>query len=119
MTHSNVNPIPAGMHALTPHLICTNANEAIEFYKKAFNAVELSRLLDKDGKVMNAMLRIGNSAMMVMDEYPQWKAFGPKTLKGSPVTIHLQVEDVDAVFKQAMEAGITALMPMTDMFTET
>ena len=116
MTTSKVKAIPDGMHSLTPYLTCKGASDAIEFYKKAFNAVEISRAPDKSGKLMNAMIRIGNSALMLMDEMPEMKAFGPKSLNGSPVTIHLQVEDVDDVVKQAVAAGATLIMPATDMF---
>ena len=111
-----VKAIPDGMHSITPYLTCAVASDAIMFYKKAFGAVELSRLVDNEGKIANAMIRIGNSALMLMDEMPELKAFGPIKLKGSPVTIHLQVEDVDAMVKQAVAAGTTIHMPVTDMF---
>jgi PhnB protein len=113
---SQVKPIPEGWNTLTPHLICAGAADAIAFYKKAFGAVELNRLDSPDGKVMNAALRIGDSMVMLFDEAPEWKSFGPKTLKGSPVTLHLYVPDVDASFAQAVAAGATATMPVTDMF---
>ncbi|MDB5763896.1 MAG: glyoxalase/bleomycin resistance protein/dioxygenase [Herminiimonas sp.] len=116
MTNSQVKPIPDGMHSVTPHLVCAGAAEAIEFYKKAFGAVELSRLPGPGGKLMHAMIRIGDSAVMLVDEFPDWGSFGPKSLKGSPVTIHLQVEDVDAVVRQAAAAGAKITMPVEDMF---
>lgn len=116
MPEDTVKAIPDGMHSVTPYLTCAGASDAIKFYKKAFDAVEVSRLEAKDGKIVNAMIRIGNSALMLMDEMPEMKAFGPKKLKGSPVTIHLQVEDVDAVFKHAVAAGATIHMPVADMF---
>jgi PhnB protein len=116
MTKLAVKAIPDGMHSITPLLTCAGASDAIKFYKKAFGAVEVSRLDDKDGKVANAMIKIGNSAVMLMDEMPDMKAFGPKKLEGSPVTIHLQVEDVDAVFKKAVAAGATVHMPVADVF---
>ena len=71
---------------------------------------------DKDGKIMNAMMRIGNSALMVMDEYPPMKSFGPKSHNGSPVTIHLQLEDIDGVVAKAVAAGATLTKPAADMF---
>ena len=111
-----VKPIPEGMHSITPHLVCAGAAEAIEFYKKAFGAVEGARLPGPDGKLMHAMIRIGDSAVMLVDEMPQWGAFGPKSLKGSPVTIHLYVEDVDAVVKRAVSLGAKVTMPVDDMF---
>ena len=100
-----VKPIPDGMHSLTPHLICADAVQAIGFYQRAFNAVELSRLLMPNGKLMHATLRIGDSALMLVDENPDWGAIGPAGLKSSPVSIHLYVEDVDAAFAQAVAAG--------------
>ncbi len=115
-TDSPVKPIPQGMHTVTPHLICAGAAEAIEFYKKAFSAVELSRMPDSDGKVMHASIRIGDSIIMLNDEMPAWGTFGPKSLKGSPVTIHLYVENADAVFEQAVRAGAKVTMPIADMF---
>jgi len=111
-----VKPIPEGMHSVTPHLVCAGAAEAIEFYKKAFGAVEGARLPGPDGKLMHAMIRIGDSAVMLVDEMPQWGALGPKSLKGSPVTLHLYVEDVDAVVKRAVSLGAKVTMPVDDMF---
>jgi PhnB protein len=116
MAKTAAKAIPEGMHSLTAYLTCDGASDAIKFYKKAFDAVEVSRLANKDGKVMNAMIRIGDSGLMVMDEFPEMKALGPKSLKGSPVTIHLQVEDVDAAVKQAVAAGAKIHMPPADMF---
>ena len=104
MTQATVNPVPNGMHTITPHLVCAGAAAAIDFYKKAFNAVEMSRLPGKDGKLMHAMIKIGDSPLMLGDEFPDWGAFGPKALKGSSVTIHLQVDNVDAMFAQAIAA---------------
>jgi len=115
-TKTAVEPIPKGMHTVTPHLICAGTAEAIEFYKEAFGAVELSRLPNSDGKVMHAAIRIGDSVLMLNDEMPEWGAFGPKSLKGSSVTIHLYVEDADAVFAQAVDAGAKVTMPLDDMF---
>ena len=111
-----VKPIPEGMHSLTPHLICAGAAEAIAFYKAAFNAVEVTRLPGEGGKLMHAMIRIGDSALMLVDENPAWGMLGPKALKGSPVTVHLYVKDVDATFAQAVAAGAKVTMPLDDMF---
>ncbi len=116
MTSSKVKPIPEGSHSLTPMLICDDASAAIEFYKKAFNAVELSRLPGADGRLLHAAVRIGDSSLMLTDEMPECGSQGPKSLKGTPVMIHLYVEDVDAAFAQAVAAGATATMPVTDMF---
>ena len=115
-TNAKVNPVPNGMHTVTPHLICAGAADAIEFYKNAFGAVELFRLPMADGKIMHAALRIGDSMVMLVDEMPEWKALGPNSLGGSSITIHLQVEDSDAVFAQAVKAGATMKMPVSEMF---
>jgi len=111
-----VKPIPDGMHTVTPHLVCAGAANAIEFYKKAFNATEEGRMPGPDGKLMHAMIRINGSAVMLVDEMPEWGAFGPKALRRSPVTIHLYVEDVDAFVKHAVAAGAKLTMPVADMF---
>ena len=111
-----VKPIPDGMHSLTPHLICAGAADAITFYVKAFNAVELTRLPGSQGKLMHAIVRIGDSALMLVDENTQWGRLGPKSLKGSPVTVHLFVKNVDATVAQAVAAGAKITMPITDMF---
>lgn len=116
MTKSTVKAIPDGMHSLTPYLICAGASDAIKFYKKAFDAVELSSTPGTQGKLVNAQIKIGNSMLMLMDEFPEWGGLGPKSLKGSPVTIHLQVEDVDAVVAQAVAAGAKITMPIKDEF---
>ncbi len=109
-------PIPQGMHTVTAHIVCEGASDAIAFYKKAFNAQELARLPGPNGKVMHAAIRIGDSVVMLMDDFPEWGSLGPKALKGSPVTLHLYVTDVDASMKQAEAAGATVAMPVADMF---
>ena len=111
-----VNPIPKDMHTVTPHLICAGAAAAIEFYQKAFNAVELLRIPGQNGRLMHACIRIGDSNVMLVDEMPEWGALSPKSLKGSPVTIHLFVKDVDAFVAQAVSAGAVVKMPVADMF---
>lgn len=111
-----VNAIPEGMRTVTPHLVCNGAADAIEFYKKAFNAVELGKVPGPEGKLLHAVIRIGDSPVMLVDEFPDHNALGPKSLKGSPVTIHLYVQDVDAVFNHAVAAGAKSTMPVTDMF---
>jgi uncharacterized glyoxalase superfamily protein PhnB len=109
-------PIPQGMHSVTPHLICAGAADAIEFYKKAFGAVEAGRLPGPNGKLMHAAVRIGDSTVMLVDEMPEWGALGPKSLKGSPVTIHLYVDDADAFVARAVKSGAKVTMPVADMF---
>ena len=116
MTTAPVKAIPEGMHTITPHLVCAGASDAIAFYKAAFGAVEGGRMAGPDGKLMHAQVRIGDSTLMLVDEMPEWGALGPKALKGSPVTIHLYVKDVDAVVAQAVKAGATLKMPVADMF---
>lgn len=108
--------IPDGMHTLTPHIVCEGASDAIAFYRKAFNAEELTRLPAPGGKVMHAAIRIGDSVVMLMDDFREWGSLGPKALKGSPVTLHLYVQDVDAAIKQAVAAGAQVTMPAADMF---
>lgn len=116
MAQPHVKPIPDGMHTITPHLVCRNAAAAITFYQKAFGAVELARLPGPQGKLMHALLSIGDSPFMLVDEFPEWGAMGPQSLKGSPVTIHLYVEDVDAAVERAVAAGAKLTMPVADMF---
>jgi uncharacterized glyoxalase superfamily protein PhnB len=111
-----VKPVPQDMHTITPHLICAGAADAIDFYKKAFKAVEAGRLPGPNGKLMHAMIRIEGSAVMLVDEMPEWGALSPKSLKGSPVTIHIYVVDVDAFVARAVAAGAKITMPVEDMF---
>ena len=116
MSKTQVKPIPEGMHTVTPHLVCAGAADAIEFYKKAFNAVEMGRMAGPQGKLLHGAIRIGDSTVMLADEFPDWGSFGPKSLKGSSVTIHLHVEDVDAFVAHAAAAGAKITMPLQDMF---
>ena len=108
--------IPQGMHTVTPHLICAGAAQAIEFYKQAFGAIEEARLPGPDGRLMHASVKIGDSQVMLVDEMPEWGALGPKSLKGSPVTIHLIVDDVDSFVARAVKAGAKVTMPVEDQF---
>ena len=116
MSANAVTPIPDHMQGLIPHLVCGDAAAAIDFYSRAFGAVERSRLIGPDGKLWNAQLHIGSAALMVVDEAPDWGSFGPKSLKGTPVTVHRFVADVDAALAQAVAAGATLVMPAADMF---
>ena len=113
---SKVKAIPDGMHSLTPHLVCRGAAAAIDFYGRAFGAIELFRLPGPDGRLIHACVRIGDSQLFLVDEMPEHGALGPQALKGSPVTIHLQVQDADATFARAVQAGATVTMPLADMF---
>ncbi len=114
--NAQVRAIPEDMHSLTPHLVCANALEAMEFYERAFGATGAERMLTPDGKLMHGMLRIGDSAMMLMEENKEWGAIGPASLGGSPVTIHLYVRNADEVFAKAVAEGATSVMAPTDMF---
>jgi PhnB protein len=116
MTKPAVKPIPDGTHSLTAHIVCANAFDAMDFYKKAFNAVEEMRMPGPDGKLMHGCVRIGDSQLMLTEENPAWGALGPKALKGSSVTIHLTVANVDATVAQAVAAGAKVTMPVADMF---
>ena len=112
------HPIPAGQHAITPHLVIKGAAEAIEFYKRAFGAEERCRMPfpgpDGQVKVGHAALQIGDSRLFVADEFPDYGSVGPDG--SSPVTIHLDVTDADASFARAVEAGASVAMPLADMF---
>jgi PhnB protein len=116
MSKPAAKPIPEGMHTVTAHLVCASAADAMAFLGKAFGAVELSRLPGPNGKLMHASMRIGDSVVMLVDEFLDWGVRGPKTIGGSPVTLHLSVENVDAVVAQAVAAGATITMPIADMF---
>lgn len=114
--NAQVKPIPEEMHTLTPYLVCAGAEEAMEWYKRAFGATEGGRLKGPDGKLMHGMLRIGDSALMLTDENPEWGAVGPQSLPSSPVTIHMYVNDVDAAYAKAVQEGAKSKMPPADMF---
>jgi PhnB protein len=111
-----VKPIPDGYHSVTPYLCTKGAAYAIEFYKQAFSAVERMRITQPDGRVGHAELQIGDSIIMLADEFPEMDARSPQSLGGSPVSIHLYVEDVDVVFKQAVAAGAKIKRPVADQF---
>jgi PhnB protein len=113
-----VRPIPEGYHSLTPGLVVDNAAEAIEFYKRAFGARELFRMAAPDGqKVWHAELQIGDSRLMLGDECPEMSdTRAPKSLGGTASSLHIYVEDADAAFQRAVEAGATVSMPLMDAF---
>ena len=114
--HVKIDPVPHGMHTVTPQLTCAGAADAIDFYKRAFGAVETARMPDDEGKIMHASIRIGDSDIMLVDENREWGALSPTSLNGSAVTIHLYVEDVDAFVAKAEKAGARITMPVADMF---
>ncbi len=110
-------PIPDGFHTLTSHLVVRDAGKALEFYKRAFGAEVRSVSYMPDGKlVSHASVKIGDSMLMLNDEFPEWKVQSPLSLGGTAVTIHMYVADVDAAFNRAVAAGATATMPVMDAF---
>ncbi len=113
---AKIQPIPDGYHSLTPYLYIKGASAAIDFYKKAFDAKDHFRMNGPGGTVAHASLTIGNSIMMLADESPQMGAISPTTLKGAGVSMVLYVEDVDTVFKRAVDAGAVVKMPVENKF---
>jgi PhnB protein len=113
---SSVKPIPEGYHSVTPYLIVKGAAKAIEFYKQAFGATEKGRMAAPDGRIGHAELQIGDSRIMLADEFPEMDTRGPESFGGTPVMIHLYVEDVDRVAKQATAAGARELRPVKNQF---
>jgi uncharacterized glyoxalase superfamily protein PhnB len=107
--------LPA-MLPLAPHLVCAGAAKAIDFYKKAFGASEMMRLAAKDKRLIHASLMINGAVVMLVDEFPEMGSKAPTSLKGTPVTIHLNVDDVDGAIKRAAKAGAKVIMPAADMF---
>ncbi|MDB6022105.1 MAG: Glyoxalase/bleomycin resistance protein/dioxygenase [Pedosphaera sp.] len=114
--NTKIKPIPAGYHTVTPYLILKGAAQGLEFYKKAFGATEIMRMSGPDGKVGHAEIKIGNSPVMLADESPQMNTRSPQSLGGSPISILLYVEDVDALVKQAIAAGAKIDRPIEDKF---
>ena len=112
----STKPIPEGYHTLTPYLAVDNAAEAIEFYKQAFGAKERVRMEAPGGKIGHAELEIGDSLVMLSDPFPQSSVRPPKELGGTSAGVFLYVEDVDAVVKQAVDAGATVTMEVADQF---
>lgn len=111
-----VKPIPDGYPRVTPYLIIDGASAAIEFYGSVLGATERMRMPTPDDKVGHAELQIGDSVIMLADEAPGMGARGPRAVGGTPVTLHVYVEDADSVFDRAVEAGAKALSPVEDRF---
>ena len=111
-----VQPIPEGYPRVTPYLICDGASDAIDFYRSVLGAKERLRMGGPDGRVGHAELEIGDSVVMLADEHTEVGAVGPKTVGGTPVTIHVYVEDVDDVFQRAIESGATERQALKDQF---
>ena len=116
MAKTAVKPIPEDMHSLTPHLVCAGAADAIEFYKKAFKAVETARLPGPGGKLMHVELRIGDSILMFADDFGAQFGHPPIAQGRLPFHLHLYVPDADATWNQALAAGCEITMPIGDQF---
>jgi PhnB protein len=112
-----VKPVPEGYRTVTPALTVKNGAEAIEFYKKAFGAQEIMRANGPDGKsIMHAEIQVGDSRIMLGEEWPDQRCLAPSSLGGTTSSLYLYVPDVDAAFQRAVDAGAKALMPVTEMF---
>lgn len=111
-----VQPIPVGYPTVSPYLIVDDAPRALEFYKKAFSAKELMRHAGPDGRIGHAEIRIGDSVIMLADEHPEENARSPKTIGGTPVSLHVYVKDVDVVARQALGAGAKVVRPVQNQF---
>lgn len=107
---------PAGYHSITPSIVVRSAPDAIDFYKRAFGAEELSRMDGPDGSVMHAEIRIGDSVVMLGEENPQWGAKSPLSTNGNPGSLHIYVDDADAAFARAIGAGAKVRYPLEDAF---
>lgn len=115
--NTKIKPIPDGFHTLTPYLSVKGAAQAIDFYKRAFGAKERFRMPGPDGKTLgHAEVVIGDSILMLADEFPQCGNMSPQSLKGTSVSLLIYVEDVDSAFKRAVDAGGKVLMPVENKF---
>jgi len=113
---TKVKPVPDGHRTVTPYLAIKDAAKALDFYQRAFGAVESYKLMMPDGRVGHAEIRLGDSLIMLADEFPEYGGKAPDTLGGSPVSLHLYVEDVDAFVKKAVAAGAKERKPVADQF---
>jgi PhnB protein len=113
---NKVKPIPEGYHSVTPYLIINGAAKALEFYKKAFGAIELFRMPQPDGKIGHAEIKIGDSPVMLADEAPERGFRSPQALGGSPISLMIYVDDVDKIFNQAVAAGAKVERPVKNQF---
>ena len=112
---ADVKPIPEGYHSVTPYLIVKGAAQAIDYYKTAFGAIELFRM-EHNGQIGHAEIKIGDSPIMLADEQPEMKYLSPQTLGGTPVSIMIYVDDVDTIYKAAIDAGGVELKALQDQF---
>ncbi|HZI87724.1 MAG TPA: VOC family protein [Pyrinomonadaceae bacterium] len=113
---AKVNPIPEGYHSVTPYLSIKGAAAAIDFYKEVFGATELFRMAGPEGKIGHAEIKIGNSPIMLADEYPEMEFVSPQTLGGTPIGLMIYVDDVDTMFKQAISSGAKEIKPLQNQF---
>jgi PhnB protein len=113
---ARVKAVPEGYHTVTPYLILRGAGDAIAFYEKALGAEEVMRIGGPGGRIGHAEIKIGDSRLMLADEHPEIGALSPKTVGGSPVSIHLYVEDVDAAVERAVAVGAKLVRPVADQF---
>jgi PhnB protein len=111
-----VKPIPEGYHTLTPYMTVRDAARAIEFYKQAFGAVDRGAMKDPSGKIMHAELKIGDSVVMLADEFPEYGSVSPQSGGSTSMGLHIYVEDVDKAFDRAVKAGAKVEMPVMDQF---
>ncbi len=112
----SVRPIPEGYTAVTPALTVRDAARAIEFYTRAFGARELGRMPSPDGRIWHAELQIGDARLMLADEFPEMGGQAAESLGGTPVSLHLYVQDADAVVQRATDAGATVIQPLMNAF---
>ena len=112
----SVKPIPEGYHTLTPYFTVRDARRAIEFYKQAFGAEERGVMNGPDGKVMHAELKIGDSIIMLADEFPEFGSLSPETVGGSSMGLHIYVDNVDQAFDRAVKAGAKVEAPVVEQF---
>ncbi|HEX3233433.1 MAG TPA: VOC family protein [Gemmatimonadales bacterium] len=108
--------IPKGYHTVTPSIVVAGAAKAIDFYKKALGAQELTRFPGPDGKIMHAEIKVGDSIIMLTDEMPEHGSRGPRQIGGTPVSFFVYGENVDAAWKRAVDAGAKEIMPLVDQF---
>src|SRR3970282_1154314 len=113
---AKVNPIPPGMRSITPHLVIKGASQALEFYKKAFSAKELEKAPLPDGKLMHASIKIGDSVVMMADEFPGSNMKAPDSANTTTVALHIYSKNVDKLWQQALDAGAKIAMPLDNQF---
>ncbi|HSI63054.1 MAG TPA: VOC family protein [Candidatus Saccharimonadia bacterium] len=107
---------PDEYHSVTPSIVIRNAAEALDFYKKAFDAKEVYRLAAPDGKIVHAEMQFGDSRVMMSDEFPEWQSYAPQSIGGTAATLMIYVDDVDASYKQALDAGAKVMSEPSDQF---